>query len=234
MLDKGLAVLDGSDVAGEAKTTAGSSITSGAAMSNAVAVLPTQLQRRSLTRRPAPVKRRERLSPQAALRSVMSRYATGVTVLTAGHGANCHGMTANAFTSVSLEPPLVLCCVSRAARMHEVIMNAQSFAVSILGADQQSLAKYFADWRRPRGISQFDDVLWTRGSRTGAPLLAGSLAWLECELVKVFDGGDHSIFMGEVLTARHNEELDEAGDGPGPEALVFVGCRFHQAALNAA
>lgn len=231
MTDNGLALLiDGNSSAKQPP------ITSDAAMSNAVAVLPTQLQRRSLTRRPTPVKKRERLSPQAALRSVMSRYATGVTVLTAGHGANAHGMTANAFTSVSLEPPLVLCCVSRAARMHEVIMNAQSFAVSILSADQQSLAKYFADWRRPRGMAQFDDVLWRRGNRTGAPLLAGALAWLECELVKVFDGGDHSIFLGEVLNARHNEELDEleAAGGAGPEALVFVGCRFHQAALNAA
>lgn len=227
MLDNGLAVLGG----GEEPPSP--PITSGAAMSNAVAVLPTQLQRRSLTRKPTPVRRRERLSPQAALRSVMSRYATGVTVLTAGSGAETHGMTANAFTSVSLEPPLVLCCVSRAARMHEVIMSSQSFAVSILGADQQTLAKYFADWRRPRGMAQFDDVLWHRGNRTGAPLLSGALAWLECELVKVFDGGDHSIFLGEVLSARHNEELDEA-EGGGPEALVFVGCRFHQAALNAA
>ncbi|MBA0125303.1 flavin reductase family protein [Haloechinothrix sp. YIM 98757] len=150
----------------------------------------------------------------------MARFATGVTVLTAGdeHG---HGMTANAFSSVSLDPPLVLCCVARAARMHEVITSAQSFAVSILAADQQEVARYFADWRRPRGRAQFDAVEWLRGPRTGAPLLAGSLAWLECELSTVYSGGDHSIFLGEVLSSS---------TGSDPDALLFFGGGFHQVA----
>ncbi|WP_424923279.1 flavin reductase family protein [Amycolatopsis arida] len=165
-----------------------------------------------------PPQRRSRLSQQASLREVMAQFATGVTVLTAG-GRDGHGMTANAFSSVSLDPPLVLCCVSRAARMHEAIMAAQSFAVSILGAEQQELARYFADWKRPRGRAQFDAVDWQRGPRTGAPLLTGALAWLECELVKVYAGGDHSIFLGEVL---------DCSRGTGPEALLFFGGDFHQ------
>lgn len=156
----------------------------------------------------APVSgRRARLSDQTSLREVMSRFATGVTVLTAG-GADGHGMTANAFSSVSLDPPMVLCCVSRAARMHEVISSAGSFAVSILGADQQDVARHFADWRKPRGRAQFDSVSWYRGYRTGTPLITGALAWLECDLGRVYDGGDHSIFLGNVLSASCGSDSD--------------------------
>jgi flavin reductase (DIM6/NTAB) family NADH-FMN oxidoreductase RutF len=158
----------------------------------------------------------QRLSRQASQREVMAQFATGVTVLTAG-GRDGHGMTANAFTSVSLEPPLVLCCVAKAARMHEVIMSARSFAVSVLAGDQQEVARHFADSRRPRGQAQFDAIEWVRGPRTGTPLVAGALGWLECELVKVYGGGDHSIFVGEVL---------EATRGVGDSALLFHGGRF--------
>ncbi|WP_240519523.1 flavin reductase family protein [Amycolatopsis antarctica] len=148
----------------------------------------------------------------------MSQFATGITVLTAG-GENGHGMTANAFSSVSLDPPMVLCCVSRAARMHEAIVSAQSFAVSILGAGQREQARYFADWRRPRGLAQFDEVDWTPGPSTGAPLLTGSLAWLECRLAQTHEGGDHSIFVGEVLGS---------GRGTSRQALLFYGGGYHQ------
>src|SRR5256885_7444561 len=85
-----------------------------------------------------------------SLREVMSQFATGITVITAG-GEHAHGMTANAFTSVSLEPPLVLCCVARTARIHESILRARTFAVSVLDATQMNLARYFADRNRPRG-----------------------------------------------------------------------------------
>nr|WP_198545643.1 MULTISPECIES: flavin reductase family protein [Amycolatopsis] len=152
------------------------------------------------------------------LRQVLGQFATGVTVLTAG-GADAHGMTANALSSVSLEPPLLLCCVSRAARMHAAIVGAGSFAVNILAAGQQELSKYFADWRRPDGMAQFDAVGWTAGDRTGAPLLRDALAWLECELDEVLAGGDHSIFLGRVVAA---------GRGAGEHALVFYGGRYHR------
>ena len=170
-----------------------------------------------LKRLPVPAGRRH-LSTQTGLRQVMAQFATGVTVLTAG-GEACHGMTANAFTSVSLDPPMVLCCVSRAARMHEAITSARSFAVSVLAGDQREQARHFADWRRPRGLAQFDAVDWFVGPRTGAPLLAGALAWLECELVQAYDGGDHSIFLGEVLSSSR---------GMGLQALLFFGGNFHQ------
>jgi flavin reductase len=162
-------------------------------------------------------KSRPGLSEQPALRQVMAQFATGVTVLTVG-GEGAHGMTANAFTSVSLDPPLVLCCVAKAARMHASIVAEGSFAVNILASDQQSLSKYFADWRRPDGMVQFDSVNCTLGTQTGAPLLAGALAWLECEVVQAFDGGDHSIFLGRVLAADR---------GSGEHALVFYGGGYH-------
>jgi flavin reductase (DIM6/NTAB) family NADH-FMN oxidoreductase RutF len=150
------------------------------------------------------------------LRDVMARFATGVTVITVG-GQHSHGMTANAFTSVSLEPPMVLCCVVRTARMHDSIVSEGSFGVSVLGSDQESVARYFADRTRPRGLSQFDRVGWFAGQHTGVPLVAGSLAWLECELAEVYEGGDHSIFLGTVRDANY-----QAGD-----ALLFFGGKFH-------
>jgi len=155
----------------------------------------------------------------AVLRDVMSQFATGITVLTTG-GDHSHGMTANAFTSVSLEPPMVLCCIARTAQMHEAILRSRSFGVSVLSVDQEHVAQHFASRGRPRGMAQFDEFDWIPGRRTGAPLLAGSLAWLECELAEVYHGGDHSIFLGNVLDAgRH------AG-----EALLFFGGGFHQGA----
>jgi flavin reductase (DIM6/NTAB) family NADH-FMN oxidoreductase RutF len=153
----------------------------------------------------------------AALRDVMSSFATGITVLTAG-GEHCHGMTANAFSSVSLEPPMVLCCIARTAQMHEAILRTRHFGVSVLSAEQEQQARYFASRNRPKGVKQFDEVEWFPGRRSGAPLLAGSLAWLECELAEVYHGGDHSIFLGTVLDAARR---------PG-DALLFFGGGFHQ------
>lgn len=172
--------------------------------------------------RTVPESAAERDPPTSAifvsLREAMAQFATGIAVLTAP-GDNCHGMTANAFSSVSLDPPLVLCCVNRKARMHSVIVSAGSFAVSVLGADQEQIARYFADQRRPSGPVQFDGVSWVPGTRTGAPLLSGSLAWLECKLVAAYNGGDHSIFLGHVLSSRRSA---------GKDALVFFGGTFHQ------
>ncbi|WP_425337747.1 flavin reductase family protein [Streptomyces novaecaesareae] len=152
------------------------------------------------------------------LRETMARFATGITVLTTG-GEYVHGMTANAFSSVSLEPPLVLCCVARSATMHQAITATRSFAVSVLAAEQEPLARYFASRSRPRGADQFDSVDWQPGPFTGAPLLTGSLAWLECKLAEQYDGGDHSIFLGEVLASVWADNR---------QALLFYGGAFHR------
>jgi flavin reductase len=153
-----------------------------------------------------------------ALRDVMAQFATGITVLTA-RGSVAHAMTANAFTSVSLDPPMVLCCVARTARMHETILDAQGFGVSVLSSEQEGLARYFASRGRPSGMAQFERVDWFPGGQTGVPLLTGSLAWLECDLKEVYAGGDHSIFLGLVRSARRG--------APG-QALLFIDGGMHQ------
>jgi flavin reductase (DIM6/NTAB) family NADH-FMN oxidoreductase RutF len=175
------------------------------------------------------------ISDSIALRSVFSRFATGITVVTAnrtaaGSGATStpqrpHGMTANSFTSVSLDPPLVLVCVLRSALMHEAIVSSGAFAISVLSGRQEHLARYFASHHRPRDEHEFDLVEWAPGRHTGAPLVLGALAWLECRLAATYDGGDHSIFVGSVL---------DIGRGPGQEALLFFGGEFHRFDYGAA
>lgn len=151
------------------------------------------------------------------MRDVMSSFATGITVLTAA-GEDWHGMTANAFSSVSLEPPVVLCCVSRTALMHEAVLRSRHFVVNVLGEGQAHLARYFASRDRPRGMAQFDGIEWQKARHSGAPILAGSLAWMECELTEVYHGGDHSIFLGTVVDAARR---------PG-DALLFFGGKYYQ------
>lgn len=141
-----------------------------------------------------------------AMRRALGRFATGITVVTVG-GAEPHGMTANAFTSVSLDPPLVLVCVQRTARLHTAIQESGSFGVSVLGAHQEREARIFANHHRPR-VGEFTAVEAETGPYSGAPLFRDALAWLECELVAGYEGGDHSIFIGQVhrigLGAEHD------------------------------
>ncbi|HEU5331967.1 MAG TPA: flavin reductase family protein [Actinocrinis sp.] len=152
------------------------------------------------------------------LRAVFGRFATGVTILTAGR-THPHGMTANSFTSVSLTPPLVLVCVRREAAMHDVILDHGAYAVSVLSARQGHVARHFANRARPRGALEFATAESTPGRRTGAPIMAGALAWFECRLAAVYDGGDHSIFLGEVLDLGRVPDADDA--------LLFYGGGFH-------
>jgi flavin reductase (DIM6/NTAB) family NADH-FMN oxidoreductase RutF len=151
------------------------------------------------------------------LRPAFAAFATGVTVVTTG-GSNPHGMTANSFTSVSLDPPLVLVCVDRDAVMHRALVARGGFGVSVLAADQETVARHFADRSRSLGRAQFDSIDWTPGRRTGAPMIDGAIAHFECELWQGFDGGDHTIFVGRLLTLASR---------PG-DALVFIHGRFRQ------
>jgi flavin reductase len=155
------------------------------------------------------------------LRAVLGRFATGVAVLGAG-SSTPQGMTANSFTSVSLSPPLVLVCVHRSAAIHQTVMELRSFTVSVLSAEQEHVARYFADRSRPRGRAEFDIVSWSAGPNTGAPVIHGAVAWLECALAAAYDGGDHSIFLGSVLASNYVPERD---------ALLFFGGAFHCPAL---
>jgi flavin reductase len=152
------------------------------------------------------------------LRRTMGAFATGVTVVTTG-GASPHGMTANSFTSVSLDPPLVLVCVGRTAIMHRRL-DAGFFGVSVLSSGQQALGRYFADLSRPMGQKQFDGIDWEPGPATGTPLIGGALARFECELWASYDGGDHTIFTGRLLSMDRRDTTDEA--------LLFYHGRFRR------
>jgi flavin reductase (DIM6/NTAB) family NADH-FMN oxidoreductase RutF len=152
------------------------------------------------------------------LRGSFGAFPTGVTVVTVG-GETPRGMTANSFTSVSLEPPLVLICVNKDAVMHQHLGVCETFAVSILGKEQEALAKHFADRSRPVGAGQFDAVDWVPGRVGDAPLISGAVAQFECEKWASYDGGDHTIFLGRVLSAARR---------PAEEALLFASGRFRR------
>lgn len=135
----------------------------------------------------------------AEFRRVMSRLAGGVTVVaTADDEGTAHGMTVNALVSVSLDPVLVLFCCERDASLHEPVMASGRWTVSMLTAQQEHLSKWFAA-RERHGTDQFAGVAVKPGAATGVPILADALAWLECRTWATYDGGDHTIVVGEVL-----------------------------------
>ena len=131
-------------------------------------------------------------------RHTVARFATGVTVVGTVDNGVRYGMTVNSLTSVSLDPLLVLFCCERDASLYEPVLRAGCWGVSVLGVDQQDDAAWFAK-RGGAGIDQFDGRAVTAGPATGAPLLDHSLAWLECRTWATYDGGDHTIIVGEVV-----------------------------------
>lgn len=153
-------------------------------------------------------------------RRTLSSFATGVTVVTTTVGGILHGMTANAFASVSLDPLLVLVCVDRAAGMHELLQRAGAFAVTVLAADQIELSVWFATRRRPSGQEQFDGIGWRPAPVTGCPVLSEGLAFVDCHLTAVHDGGDHSIFLGKVVDLGSLKQ--------GVEPLIWYQGGYHR------
>ncbi len=131
----------------------------------------------------------------------MRRFATGVAVVTTTHDERIHGFTANAFASVTADPPTVLICVNRSARAHPLIAASQRFCVNILAAEQQALAEQFAD-REPQ--TRFDGVAYRFGP-SGSPVLAGTLAYFDCTLGEELTSGTHTIFLGSVIDAGERE-----------------------------
>lgn len=133
----------------------------------------------------------------AQLREAMARFATGVTVVTTRDpetGEPC-GLTANAVCSVSLDPPLVLVCVSNRGRTGEVIQASGQFSVNVLAEHQQQLSARFA---RTAATDRFAGVRYEEG-HNGAPMLDDALTSLECSLWATYPGGDHTIIVGRVL-----------------------------------
>lgn len=152
-----------------------------------------------------------RLDPRT-YREVAGQFTTGVTVVTCLRGNEGRGMTANAFTSVSLDPLLALVCVRRDSEMRRLLDTTHQFAISVLAAGQQDVAAWFANPARPAGRTQFDAFDWTPGRATGAPVIGGALAWLECSVAERVGAGDHMVLIGRVL---------DLGRGDGGEPLVF-------------
>jgi len=139
-------------------------------------------------------------------RRIMGSFPTGVTIVTTIHEGTPHGMTANAVTAVSLEPLLMLFCAMKTSRTHDMIQRSGVYAINFLSADMRELSECFAsdgsEDERFSGLSYFLGV-------TGAPIIAGNIGWLECKVVNEFDGGDHTIFLAEVVDgeAREGEPL---------------------------
>ena len=129
-----------------------------------------------------------------AYRDTIGQFATGVTVVTSNVDGQLHGMTANAVSSVSLDPLLLLVCVDRGAKCYQQIEKAGAFGVNILAADQEELSNLFA-----RSSEPSDDLgAPCQLDEHGVPLLEGCMAHFSCELHEILDGGDHGIFLGRV------------------------------------
>jgi flavin reductase (DIM6/NTAB) family NADH-FMN oxidoreductase RutF len=132
------------------------------------------------------------------LRRVMGHYATGVTVITTfSKEGKLHGLTANAVSSLSLEPPLLLICVDKKAESYPSFEESGVFTVNILADDQEDISRRFA----VSGGEKFEGVAYRRGAN-GAPILHGVLAHLECKVHASFDGGDHTIYVGLIQEAE--------------------------------
>src|SRR5919112_2476381 len=136
-----------------------------------------------------------------ALREAMSLFPSGVTVVTTGYGKGTEGMTANAVISVSLDPVLFLVSIHKEARLNRRIREEGYYAVNLLAADQEGLSRLFSSPERSSGPSALNSLGGGYG-KTGAPLAAGSLAAIECELEAVYPGGDHDLFLGRVVAVH--------------------------------
>lgn len=145
----------------------------------------------------------------ARFRLAMGRFATGVTVLTTVSGGHDHAMTANAITSVSIDPLLVLACVEVDARFHDAITEAGVWGVSVLGAEQRPVAQWLSTQGRPLH-GQLDRIAHHRGAATGVALLDDALATLEVRTTAVHPAGDHSIVVGEVVSLASTEHPTDA------------------------
>jgi len=136
----------------------------------------------------------------AQFKHALSHFASGITIVTTEHKGTDYGLTVASFASLSLSPPLVLVCISKSSSSHEPIMASGKFGVSILGGDQEAVSGRFAS----RGGDKFAGLDVRRGT-LGVPLVGNALATLECRVKDQVVGGDHSIFIGEVVDTQTRE-----------------------------
>ena len=145
----------------------------------------------------------------AEFRNAMGRFATGVTIVTVDLDGEVHGMTANAFASVSLDPMLVLVCVDHTTRTHAHLHAKKRFGINVLCENQRAISEYYARPERDHEHAETEAGARFELTRQGTPMLLGSLAYLECRLHSAQDAGDHTIFIAEVedVVVREGEPL---------------------------
>ena len=146
---------------------------------------------------------------QETFRHAMGCFATGVTVITVDYQGEAQGMTANAFSSVSMDPLLVLVCVDQQARTHAHLHSRKRFGINVLSEDQRAISEHYA--QPDRDPARAEQNAGARFDRTahGTPVLHGALAYLECRLQSAQDAGDHTIFIAEVedVVVRNGKPL---------------------------
>lgn len=136
---------------------------------------------------------------QRGLKQAMRAYPQGVTVATTGSAEGPRGITVSSFTSVSLEPPLVLVSVAKTSALHGLFRGADVYAINFLADDQKSVSDRFAG--RTKAGDRFEGIKYTKGA-TGSPIIDGVRAVIECRSWRRYEGGDHSILVGEVVSAK--------------------------------
>jgi flavin reductase (DIM6/NTAB) family NADH-FMN oxidoreductase RutF len=141
----------------------------------------------------------------AQFRRAMGCFATGVTIITLDLDGEVHGMTANAFASVSLDPMLVLVCVDHSTRTHAHLHAKKRFGVNVLCEDQRAISEYYARPERSHENAEVEAGARFDRTKQGTPILHGSLAYLECRLHTAQIAGDHTIFIAEVEDVLVNE-----------------------------
>ena len=140
-------------------------------------------------------------------KAALGRFCSGVTVVTMNGPEGDHWMTASAFSSLSLDPPLILVCVKKGNHTHDLMDSGSGFAVNILDKEQVSVSNRFGGWWE-EGKSKWADLEVTRAPVSGAAFIGGALAWLDCSKHAALDGGDHTILVGEVQGATSFGERD--------------------------
>ncbi|GAB2976469.1 flavin reductase family protein [Nocardioides montaniterrae] len=151
-----------------------------------------------------------------SFRDVLGCFASGITVITTMSGDEPVGMTCQSFSSVSLDPPLVMFIPARTSRAWPMIHRAGRFCVNVLSADQEHVSAQMAS----RGVDKFAGIDWTPGPATGSPVITGSLAHLDCTIHAVYEGGDHFVVIGRV------EHLEQHVDVEQTEPLLYFRGRY--------
>jgi flavin reductase (DIM6/NTAB) family NADH-FMN oxidoreductase RutF len=138
------------------------------------------------------------------MREAMRQWATGVTIVSSLHAGKRHGMTVSSFTSISLDPPLVLVSLAKEARTHDLVQRSGIFGVTMLNVGQEDISDRFAG-RTTEDQDRFADLEIFR-LETGAPFLTGGLSFLDCNVISTLDIGDHTLFIGEVIAMQVNHK----------------------------